>query len=984
MSPNKSKNDKRVSVRPPAHPVPQLQKPFEESMIETINQQLQEDVPTDALTRRSMLLEAPTYERVIAGRWKQKPGERYHPLWKLVAQMSFGMHLLAENMAISEEEVMRILQAHVDDIDGFLERTTDDFNLAQSDIHERIRCLKLPLAHGHVFDRMLEDRAFRASILEGNEKIDHVISRTKKAAKDALKDVQKGFDATNVLEKYLTKLNTTWRRESPEHEAVLVAMLGNAEGWRRAFLELHLQGNKLAGSLSKLAEIVAEMEQRAATVSRNILAKTQRSSQQPGRTHRSQGVTVTSQKPLPTEPVRHLSTQPSSRSPRTTGITTQPNSGRNSSRGLASHSLSASTQSPRSPEGRRDPRPDVGQRTLAFGVKTLSGPRVQSATQRMPKATESGLKAGNDHPIELPADVPQDLLHQVPVSVNNRRSMALGRNPENFSEHRASSIYYPSALGHLWKSPGVSLLLTPQSSQVKGTPVLAVNSQGVVSGRETDYFFSHEQSPSIGRITPDSKHDQPLDWSSPRTIHNSARASIVGSTPVTRRSSGPNLAFTSHPAVMSMALPPSELPANTEHEERPASVRSKEGSEPSVLGEPGPETSENMTTVSSALTEAKGVVGAPSAGESILPAPAEETTPVLHEKAEMPPQLEATPTGEISGSSRVEVVPAAAAAPFETATCVDDECNLEANSAKNTQEETRVETMNPRTGDLSSTTHSVAELVASIPEPQTAQPEKASGPVELEAPFQPFRLPPRLVEASEKTEKDAPRASITQLEDFFKLPIQQAIEPGLKPKDFGNSDHPQLDRPLRLKLAKKNGKIVPVQVDGPEGSQQGGTTGSKLKIDVVANLIETMSHTPPGSPSHSPSFSLGSSSSAQSPSHGSSHSWGPPGQAAAPPGPGGRTMVNPDFAEAGHFEGERKQKKKGKAGSKSGWKSLFGGNANAAHSPSASSATTSGKGKTKGQSSSETATDAGMIKASGNDLVWFRGDMKKALGVSSA
>ena len=271
MSMEKSSDGGQSSVRPPSHPVPQLQKPFEESMMESLTDDSAEDIPTDAIIRRTMLVEAPTYERVVAGRWKQKSGEKYHPLWKLVAQLTFGMHLLSQSMAISEEEVMRILQSHVDDIDSFLERTTEDFDLAQSDICERIRCLKLPLAHGDVFDRMLEDRAFRASILDGNEKIDHVVGRTKKATEDALKDVQKGFDATNVMEKYLSKLSSTWKRASPEHEAVLVAMLGNVEGWRRTFLELHLQGNKVAGSLKKLAEVVSEMQYRAATVSRNLV-----------------------------------------------------------------------------------------------------------------------------------------------------------------------------------------------------------------------------------------------------------------------------------------------------------------------------------------------------------------------------------------------------------------------------------------------------------------------------------------------------------------------------------------------------------------------------------------------------------------------------------------------------------------------------------------------------------------------------------------
>ena len=50
-------------------------------------------------------------------------------------------------------------------------------------------------------------------------------------------------------------------------------MVGNVEGWRRAFMELHLQGNKLAGTLKKLTEVVGEMEHRAAVASRNIVVR---------------------------------------------------------------------------------------------------------------------------------------------------------------------------------------------------------------------------------------------------------------------------------------------------------------------------------------------------------------------------------------------------------------------------------------------------------------------------------------------------------------------------------------------------------------------------------------------------------------------------------------------------------------------------------------------------------------------------------------
>ena len=119
MSAEHDNPSEEVLIRPPAHPVPSLQGPFEESMIESVNDLAENDIPNDAVLRRTILLDSAFYQRVVAGRWKQKPGEKYHPLWKLVAQMSFGLHLLARSMARSEDEVMKILQAHVDDIDGF-------------------------------------------------------------------------------------------------------------------------------------------------------------------------------------------------------------------------------------------------------------------------------------------------------------------------------------------------------------------------------------------------------------------------------------------------------------------------------------------------------------------------------------------------------------------------------------------------------------------------------------------------------------------------------------------------------------------------------------------------------------------------------------------------------------------------------------------------------------------------------------------------
>ena len=275
-SEDESDPDSTMDNQPPQHPVPTMQGAFEESMMETLTESTEPEPENrystaDSISRRKMLLEQEKYERTVAGRWKQKPGEKYHPLWKLVAQISFGMHLLHQKLAKSDEEVIKILQNHVDEVDGFLERTTEDFDLAQNDIVERIRYLRLPLEHGQVFDSMLDDRAFRMAIVEGNEKIEHIVDRTTSAMKDALKDVQKGLDATRELARYLTRLERTWINRSDEHESVFLAMVGNTEGWSRAFLTLQQKGNKLGSALIQLRGIIAEIQKRAGIASRKNL-----------------------------------------------------------------------------------------------------------------------------------------------------------------------------------------------------------------------------------------------------------------------------------------------------------------------------------------------------------------------------------------------------------------------------------------------------------------------------------------------------------------------------------------------------------------------------------------------------------------------------------------------------------------------------------------------------------------------------------------
>lgn len=61
----------------PAHPISQLQGPFDESIVEAINGAENEwTVELDAQSRRRDLLENANYERLCGRRWRQRPGER--------------------------------------------------------------------------------------------------------------------------------------------------------------------------------------------------------------------------------------------------------------------------------------------------------------------------------------------------------------------------------------------------------------------------------------------------------------------------------------------------------------------------------------------------------------------------------------------------------------------------------------------------------------------------------------------------------------------------------------------------------------------------------------------------------------------------------------------------------------------------------------------------------------------------------------------
>ena len=222
----------------------------------------------DAETRRRELLEQETYDESWTARWKQKPETQCHPIVKLMAQIIFGLQLLYQQQAKSDVEVAKILQSHVDEIDSFLERTTEDFDLALKDIQDRIGHLKLPMTHLEVFDVMLDDRRFRNQLVEGNDKIETIIERTAKQMNAALFDIQKGVNTTQQMAEYLDTVQEDWPHNSDEQTAIIVAMRGNEEGWRACLRELQSKGNRLGVALVQLGTVVGEMSKLAAAASR--------------------------------------------------------------------------------------------------------------------------------------------------------------------------------------------------------------------------------------------------------------------------------------------------------------------------------------------------------------------------------------------------------------------------------------------------------------------------------------------------------------------------------------------------------------------------------------------------------------------------------------------------------------------------------------------------------------------------------------------
>ncbi|KXH60015.1 hypothetical protein CSAL01_12439 [Colletotrichum salicis] len=264
------------SPKVPRHPIPSMQAAFAESFLEVADgnpTQKPKLKTADAKIRREELISQEREDDLPDMLWRFRPGQQQHELQKLMAQISFGVYLLLHGMANSAAQVVSILQGHIDEVDEFLEVVMEDFEQATNDLKERIDYLRLPMENLEVFEKLLEDRNFRLEIVQGNEKIEHIVARTNIQLEQYDKDVQHGLAATKEFAVYLAHQNAgSWRQDRPDVVDIYAAMKGNTEGWYNAFVELQAQGKELNTLVVELGKMVAEMSKKAGEVSRRTWA----------------------------------------------------------------------------------------------------------------------------------------------------------------------------------------------------------------------------------------------------------------------------------------------------------------------------------------------------------------------------------------------------------------------------------------------------------------------------------------------------------------------------------------------------------------------------------------------------------------------------------------------------------------------------------------------------------------------------------------
>lgn len=205
--------------------------------------------------------------------WRHHSRGKYHPLLKTIAQIVFGVHLLHQHLEKSVADVADILLKHVNELDGFLQRANEDTEGSLKDMLFRRKCLKVPMEHVNEFDRLLEDRSYRAQLLEGNVVIERTINRMSQMLNDYLVDMSIFRDANHELEHYLHAIGDGWTAQNEDVGRIYTAMCGNTGGWAQFLQSLVAKAEKLGVVLVQVSSYCNEIEKRCGAASRRSLVR---------------------------------------------------------------------------------------------------------------------------------------------------------------------------------------------------------------------------------------------------------------------------------------------------------------------------------------------------------------------------------------------------------------------------------------------------------------------------------------------------------------------------------------------------------------------------------------------------------------------------------------------------------------------------------------------------------------------------------------
>ncbi|CAO2656411.1 Nn.00g052140.m01.CDS01 [Neocucurbitaria sp. VM-36] len=296
----------------PIHPLPSMQAPFEESMLDATGETGHVPFvnPKKGVKTRQQLLcrdegaSELSWNFTYNCHWRNNPKGKFHPLVKTVTQIVFGLHLLHQHLEKSVADVADILLKHVNELDSFLQRANEDLESSLKDMLFRHKCLKVPMEHVNEFDRLLEDRAYRAQLLDGNVVIERTIGRMSGMLNDYLIDINTFQDANQKLDLYLLEIGDAWAYHNEDVGRIYSAMCGNTGGWSQFLQSLVAKAEKLGVVLVQVSSYCNEIEKRCGAAGRRSMIATRTSSRNSsnsrdnGRGFRN----IANNKPLPTPP----------------------------------------------------------------------------------------------------------------------------------------------------------------------------------------------------------------------------------------------------------------------------------------------------------------------------------------------------------------------------------------------------------------------------------------------------------------------------------------------------------------------------------------------------------------------------------------------------------------------------------------------------------------------------------------------------------